>query len=58
MKYKEHNMKYKERSISYVLFFLRACFLCSGTVTSLASSNKEFSAESGSILNEHNNLSS
>jgi hypothetical protein len=44
MKYKEHNMKYKERSISYVSFFLRDCFLCSGTVISLTSPSKEFSA--------------
>jgi hypothetical protein len=58
MKYKEHNMKYKEHSISYVPFSLGACFLCLGTITSLASPSKEFSAESGSILNEHDNSSS
>jgi hypothetical protein len=51
-------MKYKERSISHVSFFLKACFLCSGTVTSLALLSKEFSVESGSILNEHGNSSS
>jgi hypothetical protein len=51
-------MKYKERSISYVSFFLRAHFLCLGTVTSLALPSKEFSAESRSILNEHDNSSS
>jgi hypothetical protein len=50
-------MKYKESSISYVSFFLRACFLCSGTITSLALLSKEFNVESGFMLNEYNNSS-
>jgi hypothetical protein len=52
-KQQEYNMKYKEHSISYVSFFLSACFPSSGTITLLASPSKEFSAEFGSILNEH-----
>jgi hypothetical protein len=55
MEYKEHNMKYEERSISYVSFFLRAYFFCSKTIISLALPSKELSVESGSILNKHGN---